>query len=80
MLDNLYYTTRPTALKLLELIADVFVEEDPHGGEVDLVKLINIADENARQCVASTIMDNEDFMKHRVMEIKVIFFSLAVQS
>jgi hypothetical protein len=54
----------------LEIIADVFV-----GGDVDLVKLLNMSDCDQQAFDATemslTVAGSEDFLKHRVMEIKV---------
>ena len=64
--------SRPTALKVMELIADIFVDEDPYGGDVDLVKLLNMTDQQAFDISTGVIaVGSEDFLKHRVTEIKV---------
>ena len=66
---------RPRAVRVLEILADVFVVEDPYRGNVDLVKLLNMSDCEHQAFDATgmslTIAGGEEFLKHRVMEIKV---------
>lgn len=56
------------------------MDEDPYRGDVDLVKLLNMSDCDQQPFDATGMVaaGGEDFLKHRVMEIKVckiIFFS-----
>ena len=72
-------------MKILEIIADIFVDEDPYHGDVDLVKLLNMADCDQHRAYdvttgpGMTAAGSKDFLKHRVTEIKVyarlFFFS-----
>ncbi len=52
------------------------MDEDPYRGDVDLVKLLNMSDcdqqaFNDATGMSLTVAGSEDFLKHRVMEIKV---------
>ena len=64
-------------MKVLEIIADIFVDEDPYHGDVDLVKLLNMADCDQHHAFDATTgpgmtaAGSEEFLKHRVTEIKV---------
>ena len=69
---------RPTAAKVLKLLVSIFTEEDDPYIQVDLVELINKADERVLSMglpggsfLESTNEDSNGFLKRRIKEFKV---------